>query len=209
MCCSSAGCKNVLSFSQDMSGTIDALVGHLQDMGRTDAVNLMQIAIKEYGGSDSASANSGPMLGKWRVSEDILVSHGCSHFEQLTIKFICLYSCLLGNPFMLNPGTASGGPSELCCASVLSDCVGVCLPVLCCEHSWVHKCASTAVGSVHHRCHYRHCRQCHHDAIIITIIYPITAISHLYLFHFIPSHEHRCPQLSIFANGRETAVVGV
>ena len=22
---------------------------------------------------------------------------------------------------MLNPGTASGGPSELCCASVLSD----------------------------------------------------------------------------------------
>lgn len=74
MCCSSAGCKNVPSFSQDMSGTIDALIGHLQDMGRTDAVNLMQIAIKEYGGSDSASANSGPMLGKWRVSEDILVS---------------------------------------------------------------------------------------------------------------------------------------
>lgn len=70
--------KDLLSFYEDMSGTIDALVGHLQDMGRTDAVNLMQIAIKEYGGSDSASANSGPMLG---------------------------------NPFMLNPGTASGGPS--------------------------------------------------------------------------------------------------
>lgn len=51
-------------FSQDMSGTIDALIGHLQDMGRLDAVNLMQIAIKEYGGSESASANSGPMLGE-------------------------------------------------------------------------------------------------------------------------------------------------
>ena len=49
--------------SQDMSGTIDALIGHLQDMGRLDAVNLMQIAVKEYGGSDSTSANSGPMLG--------------------------------------------------------------------------------------------------------------------------------------------------
>ena len=47
-----------------MSGTIDALIGHLQDMGRSDAVNLMQIAVKEYGGSESASANSGPMLGK-------------------------------------------------------------------------------------------------------------------------------------------------
>lgn len=53
-----------LSF-QDMSGTIDALIGHLQDMERFDAVNLMQIAVKEYGGSESASANSGPMLGKW------------------------------------------------------------------------------------------------------------------------------------------------
>ena len=54
-------------FPQDMSGTIDALIGHLQAMGRTDAVNLMQIAVKEYGGSDSASANSGPMLGMREV----------------------------------------------------------------------------------------------------------------------------------------------
>lgn len=79
---------------------------------------------------------------------------------------------------MLNPGTASGGPSELCCASVLSDsAVGllVYVPVLCYEHSWIHKWASTAVGSVHHRCHYRHCHQCHHDAIIA--IYLITAIT--------------------------------